>query len=288
MTPFDRVDQATERVDRRTWMKQAASLLAATGFAAGQTQAADKPGKASIKLLRDFPSYKQPDKISCGPTCCSMVLKYYGKSVGIQTLKRSASTRILKFGDDEVGFTFPTRIETALDSFGVCATAYTGASAGNIVDFINQNRPPILLVRSSKKTWHYIVASGHRSDGQIYVTDPAGKCYWIDVDDLNQAWQFDGDLQGHPIRGNRCYLCRGRARLFGTKRSTRWRRPASDCSGLSRCNCELCEVRRMSSPNCFVCGGDGWTRDLWRRLVEQNPVEPVATHTLIVPDYSAD
>ncbi|HQZ69692.1 MAG TPA: hypothetical protein PLY87_31620, partial [Planctomycetaceae bacterium] len=37
----------------------------------------------NLSNLNRFGLYKQPDGISCGPTCCSMVLKYYGKSAGI-------------------------------------------------------------------------------------------------------------------------------------------------------------------------------------------------------------
>ncbi|HYQ55743.1 MAG TPA: cysteine peptidase family C39 domain-containing protein, partial [Draconibacterium sp.] len=44
--------------------------------------------------MNKFPSYKQLDKMDCGPTCLRMVAKYYGKSYSLQYLRsRSYITR---------------------------------------------------------------------------------------------------------------------------------------------------------------------------------------------------
>ncbi|TKC13119.1 peptidase domain-containing ABC transporter [Pedobacter polaris] len=40
-----------------------------------------------IPLKKNFPFYKQPDQMDCGPTCLRMVAKHYGKNFSIQQLR---------------------------------------------------------------------------------------------------------------------------------------------------------------------------------------------------------
>jgi len=40
----------------------------------------------------NFPFYKQPDYMDCGPTCLRMVAKYYGKAISLQELRELAQT----------------------------------------------------------------------------------------------------------------------------------------------------------------------------------------------------
>lgn len=44
--------------------------------------------------MKTFPHYLQLDAMDCGPTCLSMIAKYYGKNYSLQTLRsRSFLTR---------------------------------------------------------------------------------------------------------------------------------------------------------------------------------------------------
>ncbi|MCZ4222596.1 peptidase domain-containing ABC transporter [Pedobacter rhodius] len=37
--------------------------------------------------MKQFPFYKQPDQMDCGPTCLRMIAKYYGKNFGLQKIR---------------------------------------------------------------------------------------------------------------------------------------------------------------------------------------------------------
>ena len=66
--------------------------------------------RGGAAVLRGIPVYTQPDDVSCGPTGCAMVLKYYGVSAGIGPLKTKAGTRWLEAGSVHVGLTVPSGI----------------------------------------------------------------------------------------------------------------------------------------------------------------------------------
>jgi hypothetical protein len=199
--------------------------------------------------LGDFPLITQPDGISCGPTCCAMVLKYYGKSAGIGPLKTAAGTRFyegpnLTGQKIRVGMTHPSGIQKALADYGLLATVQRG-TIDDIVDLVNRNRPPILLVRSGTDTWHYVVAIGHRYNVparrmEIRLADPSGSKNWMPASTLEAAWQYSHDLTGQSIDGRRCRTCGGSGKVG---------------VGPLRANCPL-------------CGGDGRETDYFRKVVE--------------------
>ncbi len=208
-----------------------------------------------LMVLRNFPILKQPDPISCGPTCCSMLLQYYGIHANIEDVKQTAGTRLLKFGKDEIGFTWPSRVKKALYEHGLESEMKRRATLSDVVDLINRNRPPIMLVRSSARTWHYVVAIGRRGNTRFRVADPLGREYWLRAETLDQAWSFDGDLRGQRIEGAECQICSGKGRIALAK--------------------------------CLFCSGDGHLPDIRRKVVESNLIERVAARTLILPSYSA-
>jgi hypothetical protein len=208
-----------------------------------------------LLLLKDFPLLRQPDAISCGPTCCSMLLKYYGLRADIADVKDTAGTRLFKFGDEEVGFTWPSHVRKALMEHGLEAELVRESSLGEVAELVGENRPPILLVRSSARTWHYVVVTGRRGKNRFRVADPLGREYWLDADTLDQAWTFDGDLRGKAIAGGECQICRGNG--------------------------------RVGFVSCLVCGGDGELPDIRRQVVESNLIERVTIRTLIAPAFSA-
>lgn len=206
-------------------------------------------------LLTNFPLMKQPDPISCGPTCCSMLLRYYGVVVGVPTLKKIAGTSLFKMGDDEVGFTWPSKMRKSLTKYGLANTLKKEADLGDVVKSVEENRPPIVLVRSSRKTWHYTVVIGHRRGRLFRLADPLGYTYWLSARTFQDAWGFEGDLRGNAITGKACRLCRGKGKVGFAK--------------------------------CLICGGDGELPDLYRSIVQTNLIERVKTNTMISPDQAA-
>jgi hypothetical protein len=206
-------------------------------------------------LITNFPVMKQPDAISCGPTCCSMLLSSYGVAVGISKLKEIAGTRLFKMGEDEVGFTWPSKVQKSLSTYGLESTLKKEAELADVVQSVEENRPPIILVRSSRKTWHYTVVIGHRGSELFKMADPLGYTYWLSARTFQNAWSFQGDLRGNPITGADCKICRGNGKVGFVK--------------------------------CLVCGGDGTLPDMYRGIVQTNVIERVKANTMIVPNLAA-
>lgn len=184
-----------------------------------------------------------------------MLLQYYGVTVGVNKLKEIAGTRLFKVGEDEVGFTWPSKVQKSLTKFGLESTLEKEAKLDDVVKSIEDNRPPIVLVRSSRKTWHYVVAIGHRQERIFKLADPLGYTYWLSAQTFQQAWAFDGDLRGNEITGRACKICRGKGKVGFAK--------------------------------CLICGGDGELPDMYRSIVQTNLIERVKTNTMITPKLAA-
>lgn len=240
---------------RRKFLASAAACLAgACGVSAARAEGYRYPSVAMMQAhyqIEDFPLMRQPDMISCGPTCCAMLIKHFGGSVSIETLKKDAGTRLLKFGDDEIGFTWPSRVKKAMERYRLNTKIVKKATLEDLPPLIHANRPPILLVRSSPKTWHYVIVIGHRGNRHFLVADPLGFKYWRTAQTLDKAWSFAGDIRGNDEMGGKCKVCGGKGK-FGI------------------------------AP-CLICGGDGVLFDMRRQIVQGNLIEPISGHTMIVP-----
>jgi Peptidase_C39 like family len=245
----------TERkLSRRQMLTQATFAGMAWGLSPflSPAKAAERTGV----LIANFPVMKQPDAISCGPTCCSMLLNYYGVAAAITKLKEIAGTRLFKMGDDEVGFTWPSKVQKSLTTFGLASTLKKEAELNDVVQSVEQNRPPIVLVRSSQKTWHYTVVIGHRNGDLFKLADPLGYTYWLSARTFENAWAFKGDLRGNHLGGKACKVCGGNG--------------------------------KVGFLTCLVCGGDGELPDMYRGIVQTNLIERVKTNTMIDPNQAAN
>lgn len=145
-----------------------------------------------------FVVYRQPDGITCGPTSCSMLLNYYGKKVSVEEAKEKALTKWFEHDGNDVGMTLPDYVAFTMKSFGV-PSKLEASNIHRLKYYVSENRPPIVLLRSGKKTWHYVVVIGYMKD-KIIIADPGwGKQVTMPIDNFEGAWDFSTDMRGEEM-----------------------------------------------------------------------------------------
>lgn len=107
--------------------------------------------------MKQFPFYKQPDGMDCGPTCLRMIAKHYGKSVSIETLREFSGT---------------TRQGSSLTGISQAAEQIGFRTLGVKIDLLNllEHAPLPCIVLWNHK--HYVVVYKLKR-GKIAVADPA-------------------------------------------------------------------------------------------------------------------
>lgn len=199
--------------------------------------------------INDFIILEQPDDISCGPTCASMLLRYAGQDVSIEEMKVAARTKWFNYRGKEFGMTTPECLATALTKYGIKSSVKeTNLSA--LKYYVSQGRLPIVLVRSDKSKWHYVVVFGY-TETEIHIADPAGQIIVIPIEQFMRAWSFQTDIYGCCVL-SKCPSCNGKGRKLN-----------------------------LPFDQCTACGGTG-KQDNWLpmflKLFNAHP------YTLIVPN----
>lgn len=145
--------------------------------------------------IPDFPLIAQPDNITCGPTCVSMVLKKYGIDATIREISDVAHTEIFEWKGEPIGGTAPEYLKIALDQWGVPCT-YRACSLDMLKHYVSQDRPCIALVRSWELGWHFVVVVGYDSE-YIEIADPGnGQRYKLTESVFMGCWKFETDMSG--------------------------------------------------------------------------------------------
>lgn len=128
-----------------------------------------------MKIIKNFPNFRQVHEYDCGPQALQSILAYYGIDVSESALMKLAGTHP-KTGTDIAG------LEKVPKDYGLEIIAGK-MEINNLKKYINRKIPVILLIQawaSSKKvSWennwangHYAVAIGYDSK-KIYFEDPA-------------------------------------------------------------------------------------------------------------------
>lgn len=150
---------------------------------------------------------KQPDGITCGPTSVTMVLNYYKFDVKLDDVKVKTKTEWGNYGKITFGMTSPENITKAMNEYGLESKLKQG-DIKQLKYFISKKLPVIVLLRSSRFTWHYVVAIGYDKEN-IFIADPAsGKKEKITLDNFKGAWNFETDMRGQSTDAN-CEFCKG-------------------------------------------------------------------------------
>ncbi len=157
--------------------------------------------------ISGFNFVTQPDNITCGPTSALMVLQKYNKNVTMEQIRLATKTTWVTYKNSNVGMTSPEYVSRVLKQFGISAHMSHG-TIDDLKFFVSQKRPPIVLLRSGKNTWHYVVVIGY-SKNQFFIADPGtGFREIIQIEDFKGAWNFQTDMDGKSIVG-KCSMCGG-------------------------------------------------------------------------------
>lgn len=204
-------------------------------------------------LTKNFPTFRQPDQISCGPTSLQMVLKHRGNPQPLSEIRKQTCTDLLVTENIELGGTTPEFMQIALDHYGIPCTMET-ANMERLKWQVSQGLTPVALVRSGYRFWHWVVVIGY-NEKDIIIADPgSGAIESIPSEIFRNAWNFNSDIYGQNVVV-KCPACNGDGQIewlgiFG---------------------------------RCDLCNGSGSLPDWWWKLVELGEMRG---NILIVPKTS--
>lgn len=133
----------------------------------------------------DFIMMEQFDK-NCGPNSVQMLLYYHRKHRRLKDIWRAADIDTVTFG------TVPSELRQALNELDVSAHWYSGRTLDDLRRYIDENRPPILLLRLSNRGYHWGVAVGYDTRwDEFLIADPNGYFKWWTAEQLNANWSLE-------------------------------------------------------------------------------------------------
>ena len=162
--------------------------------------------------IKEFPLYKQPDQITCGPATVYMVLRFYKLNIDFEDVKESTKTEWISYDKTSIGMTSPDYIRNALYKYKISNNMHVG-NIDELKYYVSKNTPVIVLLRSGSKTWHYVVVVGYEKN-KIEIADPSnGKRYFLNENIFVDSWRFKKDLYGYDVVED-CFLCKGTGTWF--------------------------------------------------------------------------
>ena len=214
------------------------------------------PPPPPIATIEPFLFQSQPDNITCGPTSATMLLHWYGVDTDVDEIRRKARTDWFQLRGELIGMTSPDALAQSIASTGVSCRLNTGTDR-QLRSAIASGRPAIVLVRTGRFLWHYVVVVGY-TESAVLIADPAyGRRRRIDSETFSKCWNFECDLSGNDLSLS-CTLCGGDGRH---------------------------DMLPGPLGECVTCGGTGVIDDsmsFWLRSIDASP------RTMIVPLYPPD
>ena len=183
-----------------------------------------KPHYPESYQIQGFQTFQQPNDITCGPTSALMLLNFYNVKTNLEEIQKLAKTEWFKYKEIPVGLSTPEYLQQAIKHKGVnCSLKY-----GNLPllkTAVSEGKPCVVLLRSGKSLWHYVVAIGY-DQNNIIIADPGdGSIYKLPILTFESAWNFSKDMSGKDCLTT-CPLCHGVGSL--------WVFPCDLCNGQGR------------------------------------------------------
>lgn len=147
---------------------------------------------------------EQPDNITCGPTSATMILCHYGKQITPNEVKSHSKTVWYTYNGQDIGMTGPDYLAIAMNNFGIPSSVRFG-DIDVLKHYISQDRPCIVLIRSSEHLWHYIVVYGFTKDEFMIANPSGGRSYLMNQETFQGCWSWNSDSDGNPCQNG--YLC---------------------------------------------------------------------------------
>lgn len=176
-------------------------------------------------LIKNFPKFQQPDEISCGPSCVFMILQYLNIENDFDKVYKLTYTKWFDSENKKIGMTFPDLIVNCFDHYKIKSHIKSQSDINFIKSNITKNKPPIVLVRSSKLTWHYMTAIGYNENNLIFSNPSTGEYEEVNQEVFLNSWNYLGDYHGNNyfkkcVCNNgfyflnlKCDVCQGSGRI---------------------------------------------------------------------------
>ena len=128
-------------------------------------------------MKKNFPFFRQLDKMDCGPACIRMIAKFYGKSYSLESLR--AQSYLTREGVSLLG------ISEAADHIGL------KTMASNISFELLKSEAPLPAILHWNQN-HFVVLPPQKigaKNSKITIADPAQGIIKVDTETFLKAWQ---------------------------------------------------------------------------------------------------
>ncbi len=150
----------------------------------------------------------QPDDITCGPACVTMLLRHYGIDADVDDVKEWTRTVWLKKDEGDIGMTLPSYIVDALEHYGLDGRLSYG-DIDSLKRKVAMSKPCVVLVRSDEYSWHYVLVVGYDEKMIFFANPSVGEVRGLSTKEFEAAWSWKGDLEGRECGSLMSFLVRG-------------------------------------------------------------------------------
>jgi hypothetical protein len=126
-------------------------------------------------------------------------LNWYGNAATVEEVKNACKTKWFRFQGNDVGMTSPDSIPFAMWRWGISGRMGVG-DLRLLKYYVSRGRPPIVLLRSSEQTWHYVVVIGYDEQNVVIANPGSGNKETLSNANFQGAWDFTSDMEGQKIQ----------------------------------------------------------------------------------------